>query len=704
MIVVIGASGFIGTYLVDALAKAGYEVTATGRNAKAEKFYASHGIDFLHVDISNKSDFDKLPQKDVEAVVLLSAMIPANEKQEDSYGYVDVNINGTINTLEYCRKIGCYKLISTTSYFDVKNFWSKDIVIDDDSLRSYNLVDDHSVYVISKNAASDMILHYNEIYGFQGSIFRFPPVYGVGPHCQLRTNGVMRKSGFQIFLEKAQRGETIEIYGDKDVCRDIIYIDDVCDAFVKAIQSDKAKGVYNIMSGESSTLEEQAQAIIEVFGEGKGSTIKYSPEKKNASISYRFSIEKARRDFGFNPKYVPFKKLCEAYKKELEAPRFPHLLPEKTLLILGAGQMQIPVIQAAKAKGYRLVVADFNPEAPGFEYADVKSYCSTIDNESVCALARKENVDGILTTSDYPVNVVAYVGKELGLKAMSVDVARICTNKYLQRKLFKENGINVPYFALCDKNTDLSKFTDFPYIVKPIDSSASRGVSKAENAAELAASLADALEYSRSGEANIESFIGGKEFSVETLTQNGETHIINITEKLTRGEDKGYFVEDTHIEPARISDEEAAILKEEVLKAIKAIGLDNCPSHTEIKLFEGKAYIIEIACRLGGDYITSDLVPLSTGVDMLDNLIRLSMGDAIDTVRKFNKFSCVQFLNDTNYDRCVKFIESKDEHIRRYEAEPYAGDVIKDSLGRLGYIILQADTIKEIEDILERIH
>lgn len=371
------------------------------------------------------------------------------------------------------------------------------------------------------------------------------------------------------------------------------------------------------------------------------------------------------------------------------------------LLILGAGQMQVPIIALAKELGHTTVVADFDPSAPGFKYADVQSTVSTIDKDAVLQLAKNEQVDGILTTSDYPVRVVAYVGECLGLPAMTQQVAEVCTNKYQQRLLFRDSGINTPFFVQCDAKSDLTSLKSFPYIVKPVDSSASRGVERVNTEELLHKAVESACGLSRSGNAIVESFIGGKEFSVETLTQNGITHIVQITEKLTRGEEQGFFVEDTHIEPARISEEEANAIREEVLRATEAVGVNNCPTHTEIKLWNGKPFIIEMACRLGGDYITSDLVPLSTGISMMENLIRLSLGQTIDIEPKFHRWSCVQFLNEENYYRCQKFISSGDPHIRRSEIREYRDSVIKSSLDRLGYVIMQADTKGEIDSLID---
>lgn len=376
----------------------------------------------------------------------------------------------------------------------------------------------------------------------------------------------------------------------------------------------------------------------------------------------------------------------------------------KKILILGAGIIQVPIIMKAKDCGYYTIVADYNPKAPGFKYADKVSTVSTIDKEAVLSLAKEEQIDGILTTSDYPVNVVAYVGNKLGLPAMSQDVAEICTNKYLQRKLFFNNRIKTPFFKLCDENQNLDEFQEFPYIVKPSDSSASRGVKRVSNPEELRNAFKEALSFSKTKQVLIESFITGREFSVETLTQDGFTYIVNITEKITKGEDSGYFVEDVHLEPARLTNEERNLITDEVLGAISVIGFNNCPSHTEVKLNEKGAYIIEIACRLGGDYITSDLVPLSTGVDMLDNLIRIAMGKPIDAVHKISKVSFIQFLNQDNYYDCIKFIESYRDKIYRYEIEPKHDRPIKSSLDRMGYIIMQVDNYDEFDNIMNLIH
>lgn len=372
-------------------------------------------------------------------------------------------------------------------------------------------------------------------------------------------------------------------------------------------------------------------------------------------------------------------------------------------MILGAGIIQIPVIRKAKELSYHTIVVDYDAHAPGIGYADEFYAISTNDKLQVLALAQEKKVDGILTTSDYPVNVVAHVSHVLGLPGMSEKLAEICTNKYLQRSYFQEHQINVPRFLLITSFENLTEVDYFPCIIKPVDSSASRGVKKVDTSEELQAQFAETLRNSKSGQVIVEEYIEGKEYSVETLSQHGKHHIIQITEKLTIGEEQGYFVEDTHIEPARLSENEKRQVESAVLDILDKLQVDNCPTHTELKVNRKGIFVVEVACRLGGDYITSDLVPLSTGVDMLGNLIKLSLGVDIEVSSRQQGVAAVQFLNDKNYERCVAFIEEGHPAIVKSEVYPYESHLIKDSLARLGYIILHTATQEEMKDILLKI-
>lgn len=327
MVIIIGATGFIGMYTVDRFLQEGYEVLATGRNPVMRKQLEEKGVKCLPLDISRKEDFDMLPTENVEGVILLAGLLPANapvdiEKDENAADYIRVNVEGTINVLEYCRKNGIRKVISTSSYADVFCSWKKGVALKETEPRNFRYTGDHAVYVISKNAANDVMEYYNQQHGMQCASFRLPPVYGVGPHSEIYVNGKYYKTGIQTFIERAQKGEDIEIWGDPTITRDIVYVKDVARAFVLALRSDKTSGLYNMTSGTEVTLEQQVQAVIDVFGKDKGSKIVYCPEKQNNTPSFLFDMSKAKEDFGFVPEYLSYHAMMEDYKEELESGRW----------------------------------------------------------------------------------------------------------------------------------------------------------------------------------------------------------------------------------------------------------------------------------------------------------------------------------------------------------------------------------------------
>ncbi|NJI75023.1 NAD(P)-dependent oxidoreductase [Sphingobacterium kitahiroshimense] len=327
MIIVIGGTGFIGAYLVDELIANGKKVFVTGRNKVVLDHFKNSGIDSCYLDLSDGASFDQLPTNDIEAVVLLGAHLPANVQDYNPQDYIDINITGTLNVLEFCRNNSIDTVISTTSYSDVRTLWIKDQPIDADAPREAMFKGDHAVYSISKNAATDLIVHYSEEYGINGSVFRLPPVYGYGPHSAIYVDGKYYKSGFQVFLEKAIMGEDIEIFGDYTASRDVVYVKDVVQAFVKAISTKNARGVYNITSGISTSLVDQVEDIVKVFGpDDKKSKINLNTAKPNASASYIFDISKATNDFGYTPQYVPFDRLLEDYKAEMLSKKFDFLI------------------------------------------------------------------------------------------------------------------------------------------------------------------------------------------------------------------------------------------------------------------------------------------------------------------------------------------------------------------------------------------
>ncbi len=335
MVLIIGATGFIGMYTTDALLKSGKKVLAAGRNPVLGEELKKMGAEFITLDITKPDDFSKLFSREIDSVILLAGLLPANAKAdlqetENAADYFTVNVIGTINVLEFCRKKGIKRIIGNCSYSDVSGAWGKGYPITESEPRNFKFTGDHAVYVISKNACNDVMEYYNQQHGLQCAWFRFPPVYGAGPHGTIYVNGKAYKSGIATFIDNAKEGKNIELWGDPHIKRDIIYVKDVAKAYTLAIDSDKTYGLYNMTSGTELDLEDQAKAVIKVFGADQNSKIIYRPEKENNTPSFLFSMEKAKNDFGFVPEFTNYYDMMLDYKKELESGKWDILIKTGT--------------------------------------------------------------------------------------------------------------------------------------------------------------------------------------------------------------------------------------------------------------------------------------------------------------------------------------------------------------------------------------
>ena len=326
MYVLIGASSFIGVHTAREFLNNGSELLVTGRNGKFREYYESLGVEYVDFDLASESDIAKLPTEGAEGVILAAGLLPANaeadlNEEENAADYFKLNTIATINLLEYCRKNGVKRLLSFSSYADVIESWSASRALTEEEPRSYRFTGDHAVYVFSKNACTDVMEYYNQQHGMHNVMFRLPPVIGVGPHGSLLINGVRKKSGFQIFMDKAVAGETITIYGDGNLARDIVSVKDVAHAVYLAMHSENASGLYNMTAGRTVTLREQAEVIAEVFATDQAhvSDIVLDSSTPNSAPSFLFSMEKAKRDFGFEPQFKDFRKFMLDYKRDLDA-------------------------------------------------------------------------------------------------------------------------------------------------------------------------------------------------------------------------------------------------------------------------------------------------------------------------------------------------------------------------------------------------
>lgn len=320
IVVVTGAAGFVGRYLVDHLVKAGVSVVATGRSAAQREFLEGLGARFVQLDVGDPDAYAALPRSDVKAVVHLAAVIPAAVKDPASDIFLKTNTLGTFYALEYCRRQGVRKFILTTTLYEAIEH--TELPISEEHGRKYSLAGDHASYVISKIAASEYVEHYAREYGLQCMVLRFTGLLGYGRQEGFWADGLFYPSAFEVFYRRAKAGQPLEIWGRHEARRDSLYVKDAVRAIDMAIASGGAQGLYGIGSGVGRTNEEEVLTFAEVFGTLEQPVpVVYRPELAEKAKSYYFDISKAKRDFGWQPIY-DYAATLRDYDAEVGSGRF----------------------------------------------------------------------------------------------------------------------------------------------------------------------------------------------------------------------------------------------------------------------------------------------------------------------------------------------------------------------------------------------
>lgn len=319
-VVVFGATGTVGAYAALALKKDGYDVLAVGKRKSDNGFFAGHGIKYISIDITQKEEFDKLPDE-VYAVVHLAGAVPARMEGYHPQKYIDTIITGTLNVLNYCQAAKADRIIFAQSISDVAYLCKNNAVIDADAPRRFPTNNDHSIYSICKNAAVDMIEHYYVKFGLKRYILRFPNIYVFHPNPFYYLNGEKRWQSYRFLIEKAKRGEDIELWGNPELKRDIVYVKDCAQIISKSVSTSATGGMYNVGTGKGTTMREQIEGIVEVFSpKEKQSEIILRPDKPD-SISYIMDVTKTIEELGYNPEY-DYISYLQDMKQEMELEPF----------------------------------------------------------------------------------------------------------------------------------------------------------------------------------------------------------------------------------------------------------------------------------------------------------------------------------------------------------------------------------------------
>lgn len=392
----------------------------------------------------------------------------------------------------------------------------------------------------------------------------------------------------------------------------------------------------------------------------------------------------------------------------------------KKLLVLAAGQLQIPVIKKAREMGIFVIAADDDPNAPGMALADKAIVPGGLVNEEkMLAIAKAEKVDGVIhPCSEVAMNVMGRINDELHLSGISKNIAICATNKHLMREAFEKYGAPSPKSILTKDEEDAWAifWSDFDTnaILKPSRNSGSRGIAKVEKGIakeEFISLYRRAFEESRDHQVLIEQFIEGPEFSVEVIVWQGEPHVLAVTDKKTT--EAPFFVELGHNQPSVYPEDVQQKLKDGAIAGCKALGLTNCAAHCELKIQNDEAYLMEIGARMGGDFISTELTHLSSGIDMVAATINVVLGVEPNLEPTEDKHGvCIRYF----CPKQGKLLSIEGAEILKspyvYDAEIYhqPGDVIPEvraSQDRSGHVIVTAETaqlaIERADDVIREV-
>lgn len=380
-------------------------------------------------------------------------------------------------------------------------------------------------------------------------------------------------------------------------------------------------------------------------------------------------------------------------------------------MIVGASVLQLPAILKAKEMGLHVAVVDFNPQAIGIQYADKYYNASTMDEDAVVAAAEDYQPDGIMTlATDMPMRGVAKASEKLNLHSINYVTALKATDKSLMIKAFKMFGVPSPWYfdvASFEELKVLEGKVTFPCIMKPTDNAGSHGVAKVNSFEELLEKYEYSHSNSRHGEVIVEEYLDGPEVSVEVMVVDGKVNILQITDKITTG--APHFVEMGHTQPSQLPHETQQQIREVADMACKSIGIDKGPAHVEMKVTSRGPVMIELGARMGGDNITTHLVPFSTGIDMVKATIMVALGEEPDIIPTLHCGSAIRYF-EVPFGT-IKSIEGVDEAkmipgVKQITFTKNIGEESKPiqcSNDRVGFVIAQGETENAAVRICEKV-
>jgi len=382
----------------------------------------------------------------------------------------------------------------------------------------------------------------------------------------------------------------------------------------------------------------------------------------------------------------------------------------KTLLVISGGAEAVPGIKRAKAMGYYVVVSDYNPQAPGFAFADDHLIASTYDAEETIAVASEYHqnirpIGGVICmAADVPLTV-AKVAHSLGLPSLSIETATLASDKLAMKQCFVEQGIAIPWFSQVMSAQHLREIVadrGRSLIIKPVDSRGSRGVLQLSGVQDLHWAFQHAKSQSPSKRVMVEQFEAGPQVSTESIMVNGEAVTPGFIDRNYQYLEKfsPFIIENGGHQPSTLNPAQCQQVTALAEQAARAMGINNGIAKGDMVLTAVGPKVIEIAARLSGGWMSSDQIPTATGVDIVGAAIKLALGEAVDV----NDYQPTQhkgmairyFFPEPGVLKSIKNIEQVESLDWVYRLGFFAspGDkvgAVTDHTQRAGYVITLAD-------------
>ena len=389
----------------------------------------------------------------------------------------------------------------------------------------------------------------------------------------------------------------------------------------------------------------------------------------------------------------------------------------KKILMLGGSMQQIPAIKKAKEMGYYTITCDYLPQNPGHKYADEYYNVSTTDKEAVLELALKLKIDGIVAyASDPAAPTAAFVAEKMNLPGNPLESVEILTQKDKFRAFLQSNGFNTPKAGGYTRLEDAMKEIDgykFPVMVKPVDSSGSKGVVKIYGKDELALAVEEAMSYSRSKRIVIEEFIKKKGYQVsgDGFSVDGKLVFTSYGNELYSGKGTREYVALGEFWPSMLTSDMKEKVDNELQKLISALKMKTCAYNIEVIIDENDdVYVLELGPRNGGSYIPQ-LIEYATGVDMVEYTIKASVGEDCSGLKMAPTVGCFSnYMIYSTQSGKYKGIWFDEEFEKNNLLDVYCtynfGDEVtayQNTSHSLGTILFKAQTIEKMKEITDNI-